>query len=141
MRVPHCCRTPPGCTPDAPAPTPARSNTRARMPRSRSCHATDRPITPAPTTATSTGLATQQGQHAVAEERYAAGRRQALGLAEIDSLRTRLEHAPRLLGDLPGRAGEDEAVERRLLRRPELEGRVEVCDDVEIHRDLRPRAL
>src|ERR1700719_734699 len=38
----------------APAPTVARSNTATDMPRSASRHAIDRPMTPAPTTATST---------------------------------------------------------------------------------------
>src|SRR5436190_22613936 len=53
MCVPHCWRTPPGCTPDAPAPIPARSKTATRAPRSASSRAIASPTTPAPTTATS----------------------------------------------------------------------------------------
>ncbi len=52
-RVPHCCRTPPGCTPDAPAPIPLRSSTTTLAPRSCKWNATDNPTTPAPTTITS----------------------------------------------------------------------------------------
>src|SRR5512132_4227670 len=51
--VPHCCLTPPGWTPEAPAPMPARSKTRTDAPRSARWSAIERPTMPAPTTATS----------------------------------------------------------------------------------------
>src|SRR4051794_24275741 len=53
MRVLHCCRTPPGWTPDAPEAMPVRSRTTTVAPRSRTARAAARPVTPAPTTATS----------------------------------------------------------------------------------------
>ena len=53
MRVPHCRRTPPGCTPEAPAPIAVRSKTATRAPRACSSRAIASPTTPAPTTATS----------------------------------------------------------------------------------------
>src|SRR5260221_8118955 len=53
MRVPHCRRTPPGWTPDAPAPIAVRSKTVTRAQRACSSCAIARPTTPAPTTATS----------------------------------------------------------------------------------------
>src|SRR6476660_5638078 len=53
MRVPHCRRTPPGCTPEAPAPIAVRSKTATRAPRACNSRAIASPTTPAPTTATS----------------------------------------------------------------------------------------
>ena len=55
-RVPHCCRIPPGCTPEAPAPMPARSKTVTEAPRCFRWKAIERPAMPAPTTMTSGAL-------------------------------------------------------------------------------------